>query len=248
LPGQLAARGKRPRSVERIGIEHPLVGVKSGALAGRKPDQALDDSVWQKEAAMSPHQSYNPPTTEFHPELGYLCPSRQLRQNVRVGLAAAAFGLLAGLAAAVALFPRHGASPSLATPALAVAPSGPASDPPAPLTQVSTDTPDKQPASVAHTARVPEAATKASVDVQAPVQNAPAVNADRGTTAVSRTEHIRTVASKRTRKAKVAARPRGREPYPIDAYAASPFSFETRRFADDTRPARRRDRGSMWSW
>ena len=33
------------------------------------------------------------PTHLFHPELGYLWPSRQLRQNVRVGLAAAAFGL-----------------------------------------------------------------------------------------------------------------------------------------------------------
>jgi hypothetical protein len=167
---------------------------------------------------------------------------------VRVGLAAAAFGLFTGLAAAVALFPRHGASPSLTTPALAVVPSGPATDRPAPLTQVATDSPDKQPASGAHTAQVPGAATKASAAVPAPVQDAPAVSADGGTTVVGGTAHIRTVASKRTRKAKVAARPRGREPYPTDAYAASPFSFETRRFADDTRSARRRDRGSMWSW
>ena len=50
-------------------------------------------------------QKSNPPTYEFHPELGYLCPSRQLRQDLRAGLAAVAFGIIAGLAAAMTLFP-----------------------------------------------------------------------------------------------------------------------------------------------
>src|SRR5947209_4508723 len=72
--------------------------------------------------------NYSPPTYEFHPELGYLCPSRQLRQNVRVGLAAALFGLITGLAGAMALFPRHGADPARSEPLLGVASSGPAGD------------------------------------------------------------------------------------------------------------------------
>jgi hypothetical protein len=198
---------------------------------------------------MSPHQSYNPPTREFHPELGYLCPSRQIRQNVRVGLAAAAFGLVAGLAAAVVLFPRHDASPpSLTTPALAVAPSDTANDLAGPADQVSTDAPEKQLSSTAPITRAPAPTTEPSAAVQVPVQAAPPVSADRAPAAGSRPEHSRTAVSKRTRKAKATARLRGRETYPTEAYAATPFSFETRRFSNDTRSTRRRDRNIGWFW
>src|SRR5690242_21888872 len=72
--------------------------------------------------------NYRPRTHEFHPELGYLCPSRQLRQNVRVGLAAAAFGVITGLAAAIVLLPRNGADPARSEYLLAGAHSGPAGD------------------------------------------------------------------------------------------------------------------------
>jgi hypothetical protein len=198
---------------------------------------------------MSPHQSYNPPTHEFHPELGYLCPSRQIRQNVRVGLAAAGFGLVAGLAAAVALFPRHDASPpALTTPALAVAPFGTANDLAGPADQVSTAAPEKQPASTEPITHAAATAIEASAPVQVPIQAAPPVSADRAPAAGSRPEHSRTAVSKRTRRAKATARPRGRETYPTEAYAASPFSFETRRFSNDTRSTRRRDRGVGWFW
>src|SRR5215475_3877226 len=60
---------------------------------------------------------------EFHPELGYLCPSRQLRQNVRVGLAAAAFGLITGVAGVLVLLPRHSDDIAWTEPALAAAPA-----------------------------------------------------------------------------------------------------------------------------
>src|SRR5262245_17898178 len=65
--------------------------------------------------------SPQPPGYQFHPELGYLCPSRQLRQNVRVGLAAAAFGLVTGLGGALALLPRHSNDVAWTEPALAAA-------------------------------------------------------------------------------------------------------------------------------
>jgi hypothetical protein len=208
---------------------------------------------------MSPHQSYGPPTYEFHPEFGYLYPSRQLRQNVRVGLAAAAFGLITGLAGAMALLPRHGASAALTTPVLAVAPSAPASDlaplpasgpslalagaPSGTAARVSTDHPDKQLAPATPITRAAEAADEPSAAVQAPA--APAGTTVRGMATVSGLEHPRAETNKRTRRAKATARPRGRD---TDALAASPFSFETRRFSDDTRSARRRDWGSSWPW
>src|SRR5262245_53350616 len=103
--------------------------------------------------------NYSLPTHEFHPELGYLCPSSQLRQNVRVGIAAAAFGVITGLAGAIALLPRHGADPARSEYLLAGAPSGPAGNL-APMTapspsfalapagtaaRVSADGPNKQP-------------------------------------------------------------------------------------------------------
>jgi type IV secretory pathway VirB10-like protein len=77
---------------------------------------------------MSSHHKLNPPAYAFHPEFGYLCPSPQVRQNVRVGLAAAAFGVIIGVIGALALFPRHGGNLPRTQPALAVAPSGGVTD------------------------------------------------------------------------------------------------------------------------
>ena len=183
------------------------------------------------------------PQQKFHPEFGYLWPSHQLRQNVRVGLAAAAFGLITGLAGAMALLPRHSASAALPAPSLAVAPAGPASDLALVPASSPSVVPDKQVAPATSITRAAGAANELSAAVQAPTT--PAVPAVRGTTTV---EHARTETSKKTRRAKANARPRGREPYPTEALAASPFSFETRRFSDDPRSTWRRDRGSSWSW
>lgn len=208
--------------------------------------------------------NYSQPTHKFHPELGYLCPSGQLRQNVRVGLAAAAFGIITGLAAAVVLLPRHGADPARSEYLLAGAPSGPAGDlaplpasgpstalagaPAGTAAPVSTGASHKQLAPPAPAIPPAGTANEPSAGLQAPAQAAPVTATDRGTATVSGREHVRTEANKRTRRTKTAARPRVREPYPTDAFAASPFRFETRRFSDDTRSARRRDWGSSWSW
>jgi hypothetical protein len=195
---------------------------------------------------MSPHQNYGLSTYEFHPEFGYLCPSNQLRRNVRVGLAAAAFGLITGLAGAMVLLPRHGTSAALTTPVLAVTPAGPANDlalPPASSPSIASD---KELAPATPITRAAGAANEPSAAVQAPAT--PAGTAVRGMATVSRSEHVRTEPSKRTRRAKANARPREREPYPTEALAASPFSFETRRFSNDARSTWRRDRGSSWPW
>jgi hypothetical protein len=207
--------------------------------------------------------NYSPPTREFHPELGYLCPSRQLRQNVRVGLAAAAFGIITGLAAAITLFPRHGADPARSEYLLAGTRAGPAGDL-APLpaadpslphagapagtgARVSTDAFHKQLAPAAPVTPPASTAIESS-SVQAPAQATPVTTTDRGVETVSGNEHVRPEAKKRAKRTKAAVRSRAREPYPTDAYAASPFSFETRRFSDGTRSARRRDWGGIWSW
>jgi hypothetical protein len=203
--------------------------------------------------------NYSLPTHKFHPELGYLCPSRQLRQNVRVGLAAAAFGIITGLAAAMVLLPRHGADPARSEYLLAVAPSGPVSDlAPLPASSPSAAlagtaarlspgaSSPKQLAPATPVAPAAGAGDEPSAAGQAPAQPAPDTTTDRGTATVS--GHVRTEPNKRAKRAKATARPRAREPYPSDAYAASPFRFETRRFSDDTRSARRRDWGSSWPW
>jgi hypothetical protein len=205
--------------------------------------------------------NYSLPTREFHPELGYLCPSRQLRQSVRVGLAAAAFGIITGLAAAAVLLPRHGPDPARSEPLLARAPSGPTGDlaplpapsPPVALAgapagaaaQVSTGVSHKQLTPAAPETPAAGAEGELSAAVQAPARANPVATTDPGAAAVSVHEHVR-AAIKRTKRTKVNTRPRAREPYPTDAFAASPFSLETRRFSDDTRSARRR--GTSWSW
>jgi hypothetical protein len=206
--------------------------------------------------------NYSLPTHEFHPELGYLCPSHRLRQNVRVGLAAAAFGIITGLAAAVVLLPRHGPDPARSEYMLAGAPSGPAGDlaplpPPSPsvalagaptAARVSTGASHKQLAPATPVTPTAGAGDELSAAVQVPARATPVATTDRGTAAVSGHEQVRAEANRRTKRTKANARPRAREPYPTDAFAASPFSFETRRFSDGTRSARRGDRGSSWSW
>ena len=208
--------------------------------------------------------NYRPRTHEFHPELGYLCPSRQLRQNVRVGLAAAAFGVITGLAAAIVLLPRHGADPARSEYLLAGAPSGPAGDlaslpAPAPsaalagapagtAARVSNSASNKLMAPATPVTPPAGTANESSAAVQAPAQAAPVTTTDRGAETVSGNEHVRPEAKRRAKRTKAAVRSRAREPYPTDAYAASPFRFETRRFSDGTRSTRRRDWGSIWSW
>src|SRR5215813_8847353 len=86
--------------------------------------------VATEEAAMLFHQKSNPPAYEFHRELGYLSAFRQ--QDVRTGLAAAAFGIIAGLAVAMTLFPRPSSDLAWTESALATMPPGPVI-PPSPV-------------------------------------------------------------------------------------------------------------------
>jgi hypothetical protein len=208
---------------------------------------------------MSLHQKFSLPAYEFHPELGYLCPSRQLRQNVRVGLTAAAFGIITGVAGAVALFPRHDLART--EPVLAVAPVGPVGDS-TPLTasspsiapvgatsgtaeRVSTGGVVKQSAA-APMGPALGAANETSPGVEPPAQPAPVFNADRGTAGVGGSEQVRAAASKKKRNANSSARRRWREPHPPAAFATSPFGFQTDRSANDARTGRRRDWGDNW--
>jgi hypothetical protein len=166
------------------------------------------------------------------------------------------------LAGAMVLLPRHGADPARTEHLLAAAPSGPAGDlaplpapspsvalagaPAGTAARVSTGASQRQLAAPVTPAG--GAGDELSTAIQAPARATPAATTDRSTEAVSGHEHVRAEANKRTRRTKATARPRVREPYPTDAFAASPFSYETRRFSDDTRYMRRGDRGSSWSW
>jgi hypothetical protein len=189
---------------------------------------------------MSPQQ----PTYEFHPELGYLCPSVQLRQNVRVGLAAAAFGLIAGVGGAMALFPKHSDDVARTEPVLAAAPSDSVSH----STTATRDSADGvvKPLSAAATIGL-EAANEAPPPVETPAQAAPVVTTDR-TAAAKGGEQARAVSSKRVKTTSSSARRRGREPAPLDSFATRPLGFQLSPFAYDTRSARRRDWGGGWSW
>jgi len=205
------------------------------------------------------------PTHLFHPELGYLCPSRQLRQNVRVGLAAAAFGLITGLGAALVLLPRHSDNIAWTEPALAAAPAESASH--------STPVSGSGPSSLAATSdtakrvpadgivkRLPERATtspgigaanEAHPNVEIPARAAPLVTSDR-TAAVRGTEQGRSVSSKRVKTASSYPRRRAREAAPPASFANGPANrpvgFQLSPFAYDTRSGQRRDWGSGWSW
>jgi hypothetical protein len=210
---------------------------------------------------MTLHQKFSRPGYEFHPELGYLCPSGQLRQNVRVGLAAALFGIVAGVAATAALLPRRSVERAWSEPVLAAEPAGPARDstpltvssssiartPSATAARVSTDGVVKQPLPAAPISPAVGPANVAFPTVETPARAAP-VTIDRGTAAPSASEQVRTVARKRTKTANSSVRRRGHEALTPDAFATSPFGFQTGRFADDTRSGRRRDWGDGWRW
>jgi hypothetical protein len=49
---------------------------------------------------------YRETSTEFHPEFGYLVPTRKLRGTMRVALAAAVFGVIMGAVGVMVLVPR----------------------------------------------------------------------------------------------------------------------------------------------
>ena len=201
------------------------------------------------------------PSYEFHPELGYLCPSRQLRQNVRVGLAAAAFGLVAGLGTALALLPRHNDNVAWTEPALAAATSDSASHS-TPLTgtgpsslAATSDTAKRAATDVA-IKPLPERATKspgigaaseATPPVEIPTQAAPPPGSDR-TTAARGAEPGRAVSSKRVKTASSSARRRAREHAPPDRFANRPVGFQLSPFAYDASSGRRRGWSDDWSW
>jgi hypothetical protein len=202
------------------------------------------------------------PTHLFHPELGYLCPSRQLRQNVRVGLAAAAFGLITGLSAALVLLPRHSDNIAWTEPALAAAPAESASHSvsgsgPSSLAATS-DTAKRVPAD-GIVKQLPERATispgigaanEAHPNVEIPARAAPLVTSDRAV-AVRGTEQGRPVSRKRVKTVSSYAR-RAREATPPDSFANRPANrpvgFQLSPFAYDTRSGQRRDWGAGWSW
>jgi hypothetical protein len=199
------------------------------------------------------------PTHDFHPELGYLCPSPQLQQKVRVGLAAAAFGLVAGVGGALALLPRHSdvtwTEPAIAAAATdsvshstRVTGSGPSSLARTSDTarRVSADGVVKQSAQGATTSPVIGAANEAPPTVEIPDRAAPVVTVDR-TVAVRGAERGQAVSSKRVKTARSSVRRRPREPAPSDSFANRPIGFQLGPFANDTRSGRRRDWGG-WSW
>ena len=197
---------------------------------------------------MTVHQRFGPPAYEFHPELGYLCPSRQLRQNVRVGLAAAAFGLVAGVAGAIMLLPRHDLAQS--EPMLAVAPVGQVKEStPLPASSPSVASPI---GSQGAPAAAPKRVSVDSVAKQQPpatvptVPTSPAVEAPNAAPAAIDAPAAPTVARKKTRMAHSTVRRRVREPAPSNSFATSPFGFQTGRFAGET--ARRQDWNGGWRW
>ena len=207
------------------------------------------------------YQKSNPPKSEFPQELGYLCPSRQLRQNVRVWLAAAAFGIIAGVAGAMTLFPSPGNDLARSESPLAMIPPGPVIPPspvrdsapparpliapraPAGATERISRGDDivKQLPPASPTMHTVEAAQEAPPAVQTLAQAVPAVTSDRGMVQASVPKQSRPVSRKRTRTVNSSVRRHAREPDPRAAFATSPYG-------DGTRNVRRREWGGGWSW
>jgi hypothetical protein len=207
------------------------------------------------------HQKLNLPAYEFHPELGYLCPFRQLRQNVRAELAAAAFGIIAGLAGAMTLFPSPSSDLARSESALVMMPPGPVLPPSAvtdsaPLTVlVAPRAPDgatermisrgggivKELPPAAPTRQTVEAVQEAPPPVETPAQAVPAVTSDRGMVQASLPKQSQPVSRKRTRSVNSSVRRHARERSHRAAFATSPY-------ADGTRNVRRREWGGGWSW
>jgi hypothetical protein len=212
------------------------------------------------------HQKSNPAASKFHRELGYRCPSRQLRQDVGVGLAAAAFGIIAGLAGAVTLFPRPSSDLARSESALAMIPPGPVipaspvrdSAPPtvliAPRAQAGVigrsrggDIAKELPPA-APTRQTVEAAPAAPPPVQTPAQAVPAVTSDRGMVQAGVPGQSRPVSRKGARTVNSSVRRHAREPNPRAAFATSPVGFQADPYADHARNGRRRASGGDWSW
>src|SRR5215475_9979074 len=167
--------------------------------------------VATEEAAMLFHQKSNPPAYEFHRELGYLSPFRQ--QDVRTGLAAAAFGIIAGLAVAMTLFPRPSSDLAWTESALATMPPGPVLPPnpvrdsaPPPRPLIAPRAPAgaterisrgggivKEMPPATSTRQTVEAGQEATPPVHALAQAVPDVTSDRGTVQVSVLKHSRPV-------------------------------------------------------
>jgi hypothetical protein len=191
------------------------------------------------------HQKSNPPAYE---ELGYLCPS----------LAAAAFGIIAGVAGAMTLFPTPSSDLARSEYALAMIPPRPMI-PPSPVR-------DSAPLTVLSAPRAPAGATErrsagivqelppaapirqtvevaqeAPPPVETPAQAVPAVTSDRGMVQASVPKQSRPVSRKRTRTVNSSVRRHAREPDPRAAFATSPYG-------DGTRNVRRREWGGGWSW
>jgi len=196
------------------------------------------------------HQKSNPPAYEFHPELGYVCPS----------LAAAAFGIIAGVAGAMTLFPTPSSDLGRSEYALAMIPPRPMI-PPSPVTDYAPLTVLIAPrAPAGATERIsrgggivkelpPAAPTRQTVEVvqeapppvETPAQAVPAVTSDRGMVQASVPKQSRPVSRKRTKTVHSSVRRHAREPDPRAAFATSPYG-------DGTRNVRRREWGGGWSW
>ena len=195
------------------------------------------------------HRKSNPPAYEFDSELGYVCPS----------LAAVAFGIIAGVAGAMTLFPTPSSDLARTESALAMIPPGPVipaspardSAPPirpliAPRAPAGTTERwgggiIKELPPAAPTRQTVEAAQEAPPPVQTPAQAVPAVTSDRGMVQASVPKQSRPVSRKRTRTVNSSVRRHAREPDPRAAFATSPQG-------DGTRNVRRRAWGGGWSW
>jgi hypothetical protein len=209
---------------------------------------------------MSFDRKSQPSAHEFHPGLGYLCPSRQLWQDVRVVLAAAAFGIITGLAGAMTLFPSPSSDLARSESALVMMPPGPVIPPStvrdsAPLTvliaprapagateQISRgDGIVKELPPSAPTRQTVEVAQETPPSVEMPAQAIPAVTSDRGLVQASVPKQSRPASRKRTRTVNSSVRRHARGPDPRAAFATSPYG-------DGRRNVRRREWGSGWSW
>jgi hypothetical protein len=190
------------------------------------------------------HQKSNPPAYE---ELGYLCPS----------LAAAAFGIIAGVAGAMTLVPTPSSDLARSEYALAMIPPRPMIPPSpvrdsAPLTVLSAPRASagatergggivKELPPTAPTRQTVEAVQEAPAPVETPAQAAPAVTSHRGMVQASLPKQSRPVSRKKTRTVHSSVRRHAREPDPRAAFATSPYG-------DGTRNVRRREWGGGWSW
>src|SRR5262245_31457032 len=90
---------------------------------------------------MRSHDDFDPGLREFHPDFGYLYPSRRLRNRVRLALSAAIFGILIGAIGATLLSGRSARDPARTETALTLRPVSlePARQPTPPSTTMAPD-------------------------------------------------------------------------------------------------------------